>query len=141
PAAPCWRAPASPGGAPPSICACDGVGGVRLLFATDPHGNEAAYDGLVACARERDVDAVVLGGDLLPLGGGDRLTRQLTFAREWLPAWLERVRAACGARVCAILGNDDWACCAPHLEALEGLTLLHGRAAPLDGRLSIAGYP
>jgi uncharacterized protein len=116
-----------------------------LLFATDPHGNVAAYEGLLERARALDVDALVLGGDLLPLphGSGDRVRQQLTFTREWLPGWLRRLRAACRARVFGIFGNDDWACCAPHFEALaqeELLTPLHGRAVPLDGARSIAGY-
>lgn len=114
---------------------------MRLLFATDPHGNQTAYDDLLLRARDLDVQTLVLGGDLLPLAhGGDRLAAQLRFAREWLPAWLARARAQ-GARVFAVLGNDDWACCAPHLERLDGLALLHGRAAPLDEGRWIAGYP
>lgn len=114
----------------------------RLLFATDPHGNDAAYEELLARAHDLGPDAVILGGDLLPLPrGGDRLRQQLAFAREWLPGWARRVRSASGAAVFAILGNDDWACCAPHLERAEGLTLLHGRAAPLGPDLWIAGYP
>ncbi|MCO5172141.1 MAG: metallophosphoesterase [Planctomycetes bacterium] len=117
---------------------------MKLLFATDPHGNQAAYDDLLARARGLDVQTLVLGGDLLPLAhGGDRLAAQLRFAREWLPGWLERARAQ-GARVFAVMGNDDWACCAPHLARLEreGLfALLHGRAAPLDEARWIAGYP
>lgn len=113
----------------------------RLLFATDPHGNDSAYDALLARAGDLDVQTLVLGGDLLPMAhGGDRLAAQLRFVREWLPAWLARARAQ-GARVFAVMGNDDWACCAPHLERLDGLTLLHGRAAPLDEGRWIAGYP
>lgn len=112
-----------------------------LLFATDPHGNVTAYEALLERAAERAVDAIVLGGDLLPLphGAGDRVRRQLAFVREWLPGWLRRAPAP----VFAIFGNDDWACCAPHLEALgeQGLlTPLHGRAVSLDEDLSIAGY-
>lgn len=116
-----------------------------LLFATDPHGNTAAYEALLERARALDVDAIVLGGDLTPLphGGGDRVRKQLAFVREWLAGWLRRVRDGQRARVFAILGNDDWACCVPHLERLaaEGLVVpLHGLAVPLDERRWIAGY-
>lgn len=121
------------------------MGDVRLLFATDPHGNTAAYEDLLARARERDARTLVLGGDLLPLphGSGDRVRAQLTFVKEWLRAWLVRARDEVGARVLAILGNDDWACCVPHLARLEAeglVTALHGKAVALDGGRWIAGY-
>jgi Icc-related predicted phosphoesterase len=116
-----------------------------LLFATDPHGNTAAYEALRERARALDVDAIVLGGDLTPLphGGGDRVRKQLAFVREWLADWLRRVREGQRARVFAIFGNDDWACCAPHLARLadQGLVVpLHGQAVPLDDERWIAGY-
>ena len=119
----------------------------RILFATDLHGNAPSYTRLWALAAEEAVDAVVLGGDLLPLPLGQKvgaITIQRDFAHGPLADGLRGLHAALpGVRVFGLLGNDDWVCCLPQMDALveEGLLLLlHEQAHRLDEARWIAGY-
>ncbi|MBI4566150.1 MAG: metallophosphoesterase [Planctomycetes bacterium] len=117
-----------------------------LLFATDLHGNRAAYGRLLDYALARGVDAVVLGGDITPLPPheGERVRPQ----REFLETFLRRqlrdfssLQSKC--RVWLLMGNDDWACNMDVLEALERenlCRLLHLRAQPFLDDFWIAGY-
>lgn len=102
-----------------------------LLFATDLHGNRAAYDRLFSL----EADAIVLGGDLLPYPlkrGGDLLELQRRFVGDYLAAKM-------ATRPCYwIPGNDDWASVLGPLE--ETGRALHGRLLPFLDGLSIAGY-
>jgi Icc-related predicted phosphoesterase len=102
-----------------------------FVYASDLHGNVAAYEALFAL----QADAVVLGGDLLPYPlhvGGDILAVQREFVEGYLFGKLAE-------RPCYwILGNDDWGCL---LTILEGKgTSLHGRVVPFLDGYSIAGY-
>lgn len=102
-----------------------------FVYASDLHGNRAAYDRLFAV----EADGVVLGGDLLPYplrSGGDLLAAQRRFVAEYLADKL-------ASRPCWwIPGNDDWETVLPPLEA-KG-TPIHNRAAPFLDGFSIAGY-
>ena len=101
-----------------------------IVYASDLHGNQDAYEKLFSLEAE----AVVLGGDLLPYplkAGGDLLGLQRKFA-VWLAALFD-------TRPCFwILGNDDWAAMLPILEG-HG-TSIHNRAVPFLDGLHIAGY-
>lgn len=102
-----------------------------VLFATDLHGNRAAYDRLFSL----EADAIVLGGDLLPYPlkqGGELLEIQSKFVRTYLA---EKMKT----RPCYwIPGNDDWEAAVAPLEASG--TALHGRAVPFLDGYTIAGY-
>jgi Icc-related predicted phosphoesterase len=102
-----------------------------LLFATDLHGNRAAYDRLFSL----EADAIVLGGDLLPYPlkrGGDLLELQRRFVEDYLSAKM-------ATRACYwIPGNDDWASVLGPLE--KSGASLHGRSVPFLDGFSIAGY-
>ena len=39
---------------------------MKILFTSDLHGRKKLYDGLIRTCIEESVDAVILGGDLLP---------------------------------------------------------------------------
>lgn len=117
-----------------------------LLFATDLHGNSAAYEALLRRAGEIGVDAVVLGGDLLPLpnGGPDSIGSQRRFAEGKLRPLFEAFRHDHpDTRIFSILGNDDWLVCEEAFEAMEedGIAhSLHLRVWGLDDTHFIAGY-
>jgi Icc-related predicted phosphoesterase len=117
-----------------------------LLFATDLHGNTGAYEALLRRAADERVDAVVLGGDLLPLPDGltDPLGPQQRFVRGRLRPLFEAFRARRpDTRLFAILGNDDWAVCEEEFDAMEqeGIAVpLHLRVHALDAASWIAGY-
>jgi Icc-related predicted phosphoesterase len=106
----------------------------RCLFASDLHGRLDRYEKLLGLVEEERPAALLLGGDLLPAGGGD-------FLLEWLGPRLAGARARLGGsypRVLVILGNDDPRAEERALGELEGRGLLqhaHGR------RLHVAGVP
>jgi len=117
-----------------------------IAYASDLHGNAAAYEALFAA----EADAIVLGGDLLPMPrgtGGQLLEIQRRFAADYL---VRKLRS----RPCYwIPGNDDWAAVLPLLEGAgpsprrsgrgygrAGGTPIHGRAVPFLDGLTIAGY-
>jgi Icc-related predicted phosphoesterase len=113
---------------------------VQVLYATDVHGNRRAYEQLFQAAAERGVQAVVLGGDLLPKKGfiRDPITEQRQFVSRVLAPQLEALRAAAPAcEVLLILGNDDTRTAVPVLEELEQgglLRHLHGREHVVAGQ-------
>ena len=85
---------------------------MRALYASDLHGNEAAYVELFGRAVEAGVDAVILGGDLLPHphDPADLMGGQRAFAQGFLRPQLEALSTrAPQLRVLATPGNDDWA--------------------------------
>ena len=119
------------------------TGVTRILFATDFHGIRPAYDDLVQAARQRRPDAVVLGGDLLPLASpaDGAVEIQQRFVQEDLRTVFTDLRDL-GCSVYAINGNDDWAAAVEDLKGLadDGLCeWIHGRAIALTDDWSIAG--
>jgi Icc-related predicted phosphoesterase len=105
----------------------------RCLFASDLHGRLDRYEKLLGLVEEERPAALLLGGDLLPAGGGD-------FLLEWLGPRLAGARARLGGsypRVLVILGNDDPRAEERALGELEGRGLLqhaHGRRLDVGGR-------
>jgi len=101
------------------------------VFATDLHGNRAAYDQLFSLKA----DAVVLGGDLLPYPlkrGGDLLELQRKFVADYLAEKF-------ATRPCYwVPGNDDWETVLWPLA--DGGLAIHRRAVPFLDGYSIAGY-
>jgi len=113
---------------------------VKLLFFTDIHGNRDVYLEGFALAEARGA-AVLLGGDLMPdpFGHPDpvALYREEAgfFAAEF---------AKLSKPVYLVYGNHDYTLSLPPLEPLEAAgrcRILHGKAAPLEPDLWIAGYP
>jgi Icc-related predicted phosphoesterase len=119
---------------------------MKILFATDLHGNRRAYTQLFEEAPERGADALVLGGDMLPKKGfvRDTLSGQRAFIRQWLRPEVEGFRAANpDTRLFWMFGNDDWAVNRDLLEEMEREGLaewIHGRALRLTADLWLGGY-
>jgi Icc-related predicted phosphoesterase len=117
-----------------------------LLFAADFHGNAASYDAAFEKAVWAPADAVILGGDLLPLPtrAGDPFLGQKEFAEEWLAPRIRTFRKEHPEiQIFGLLGNDDWAGCIGVLEALEeegAMSLLHMKSHKINGDHAIAGY-
>lgn len=101
-----------------------GLNRFTILYATDPHGSESAYERLFKEAVHSAANAVVLGGDLTPHSDP---RGQGLFLREWLRPALARFRERNPAiRVFGLLGNDDWIANLTDFIALERDELLFG---------------
>lgn len=77
---------------------------MRILYASDLHGHEAKYGKILKHAVRQKIDAVILGGGLLP-GRDPLIQRQATFCR-WLRDWMYTITQN-SIHVIYILGNDD----------------------------------
>jgi Icc-related predicted phosphoesterase len=118
---------------------------MRLVYATDLHGDPDAYAALAALARRERAQAVLLGGDLFAYSR--EAAPQLAFAAGPFRDFLRRLRAA-RTPVVAIPGNDDRAAAVAYLHALAAAGLL--RLADLRpqrladdgaGAVAVVGYP
>jgi len=119
---------------------------MRLLFSSDLHGNIPLYEELLRLAVEEGADAVILGGDLLPLKGPfyQRIREQIEFVSSYLGPALEDFRSLYPHKSFYLLhGNTDWLPAVRLLEqfAQTGLFhFLHGTIHPVGGSYRIAGY-
>jgi uncharacterized protein len=106
---------------------------MRMLAASDIHGNHETYHWLASLARNRDVQLLVLAGDLLGFAEG--------FDK------IEDAQAADAGRITAILGdlpvpvyyimgNDDWVDLQPSDQQFSSL---HGKRIDLHG-FNFVGY-
>jgi Icc-related predicted phosphoesterase len=123
---------------------------MRLLYSSDLHGNGVLYQELLDLAVERQADAVVVGGDLLPREIA--LSQAITTQRAWVSAELRPLleqfrRRSPTSGVYLLAGNDDWAAAIAALDELERAGLarpLHERVYRLEGEpmagLHLAGY-
>jgi Icc-related predicted phosphoesterase len=117
---------------------------MRFIFATDIHGNDRTYHSIFLAAEEEKVDAVVLGGDILPmpLTITGFTADQQTFITSVLRPMLEGFHKRSGCEVYLMPGNDDAASCADELESLErdGFAKYMNMRRHSFGDLYIFGY-
>lgn len=105
-----------------------------ILYTSDLHGSRTHYQEAFRLAAELGVRAVVLGGDLAPMG--DPSVQREFFDSFLIPLLRDRLGAPDAPEVHYIFGNGDWRANETRLEeaAIAKLHYLHGRAAPfLDG--------
>ena len=105
-----------------------------VLYTSDLHGSRSHYEAAFRMAADLGVRAVVLGGDLAPMG--DPAARREFFQTFLIPLLRERLASPGAPPVFYIFGNGDWRANETALEEarLTGLHYVHGRAAPfLDG--------
>ncbi|HYJ31597.1 MAG TPA: metallophosphoesterase [Candidatus Binatia bacterium] len=105
-----------------------------VLYTSDLHGSRSHYEAAFRMAGDLGVRAVVLGGDLAPMG--DPGAQRQFFQDFLIPLLRERLAAPGAPQVFYIFGNGDWRANEAVLEEsrLPGLRYVHGGAAPfLDG--------
>jgi Icc-related predicted phosphoesterase len=111
---------------------------MKLLYATDLHGNRLLFDKLFSAARQEKADAVIIGGDLAPHYHGT-LPEVTDFQRNFL---ISILKSFIGFDVYIMMGNDDLRINMDVLEKAEDdgvLHLLSQKVYKLDG-FSLAGY-
>ncbi len=117
-----------------------------IVYTSDLHGIKDLYAGLFELAEQKEAQAVIIGGDMLPIHGPFQYSLQ--EQKDFIFAYLEpTIRAflaqAPRATVYAMLGNDDWQANNTHLRNLEGngiLQLLHAQKHDLGGGYDLIGY-
>jgi Icc-related predicted phosphoesterase len=106
---------------------------MRILASADVHGSRSVYDWLLRAAREHEVEAIVLAGDLLGcLDGFDTPEDAQRHEAELLTDLLDRA----GVSILYIMGNDDLV----ELNAdSDRVQSIHGRCVDC-GRFAFVGY-
>jgi Icc-related predicted phosphoesterase len=120
---------------------------MKLVYATDMHGDSGAYEALATLASGEEADVVLLGGDLFAYSR--EAAPQLTFAEGPFRRFLTTLATA-AIPVLAIPGNVDRPATIARLREFEyhgWLQLLglqpYRLALPRDGAetLDVVGYP
>lgn len=117
-----------------------------IVYTSDLHGNKELYEELLELAEKRKVQAVIIGGDMLPVHGPlqQSLLEQQDFICSYLePRFREFLSRAPQTTIYAMLGNDDWQTSYAHLRALAEkgiLRLLHGQKHDLGDGYELIGY-
>ncbi|MEK6546048.1 MAG: metallophosphoesterase [Nitrospinota bacterium] len=119
---------------------------MKILYTSDLHGRIGFYQQLLKLTKKEKVDAVVIGGDILPAEGyfEDPIEIQRSFINNSLRPFLKGFKRVCPRiRIYIMMGNDDWAINMPLFEEMERnkiLHLLHKRVYRLKGDFFLAGY-
>src|SRR3989338_11511028 len=79
----------------------------KIIYTSDLHGNKSMYERLVKRASEKDIDAVVIGGDLCPRGGST-LKETVSIQRDFLEKFMIPLFSRLDKDVFLIMGNDDF---------------------------------
>ena len=117
-----------------------------VVYTSDLHGNHELYSELFELAEERGAQAVIIGGDMLPLQGSFQysLLEQKEFVFAYLaPKLRDFLSKAPQVIIYAMLGNDDWGASSTHLRELEEqdmLRLIHGQKHVLSDGYELIGY-
>lgn len=117
-----------------------------IIYTADLHGIKDLYVELFELAEQKKAQAVIIGGDMLPIHGPFQysLQEQKDFIFAYLePTIRDFLSKAPQASIYAMLGNDDWQASNTHLLNLgeKGiLRLLHAERHPLGGGYHLVGY-
>ena len=117
-----------------------------VVYTSDLHGNKELYSELFELAEKKRAQAVIIGGDMLPIGGSFQysILVQKNFIFSYLgPKFRGFLSKTTQATIYAMLGNDDWGASNAHLKNLEGqgiLRLIHGQKHALGDSYELIGY-
>jgi Icc-related predicted phosphoesterase len=117
-----------------------------VVYTSDLHGNKENYQELFELAEQRKAQAIIIGGDMLPIHGPFKysLQEQQNFIFSYLEPKIRDFRSrAPQTTIYAMLGNDDWQASNVHLGTLVAkgtLRLLHGEKHELGSGYELVGY-
>ena len=117
---------------------------MNCIYCSDLHGSRVLYNKLGDIVFRKNIDVIIIGGDLCPYAHGElsqAIEGQKAFLDGFLNDWLSAL-AKKKVRVLLLMGNDDFRCNMPVLEGMEkeGIAaLLHNKKQQL-GEFSVVGY-
>lgn len=120
---------------------------MRILFAADIHVNPDHLGKLIQVSLDRNADALIIGGDIVPhdLPGAhamDMLEAQAIYLESELIPGLNQLKASRDIEIFLDFGNDDFMATRRLLEPYQGklLHLLHMQVHALTPHVDVAGY-
>jgi len=113
----------------------------KIIYTSDLHGNKSMYERLVKRASEKDIDAVVIGGDLCPRGGST-LKETVSIQRDFLEKFMIPLFSRLDKDVFLIMGNDDFRINECVLESSKNKNpkYIHKKSVKITKKYFIAGY-
>src|SRR3989338_1575946 len=79
----------------------------KLLYTADLHGNREYYKKLIKKAKDAEIKAVIIGGDLCPRSAGT-LEQAINHQKEFLINFFIPELSKIKKDVFVIMGNDDF---------------------------------
>jgi len=118
---------------------------MTFLFTSDLHGKPAHYQEISEIVKRNEIDAIILGGDLLPRRGHGKNSLQIqkNFICCELTAFFESIKKV-GVSVFTSFGNDDWAATRFLFQDLEDrnlIQMLNPKPLYIAGDVFLLGYP
>ena len=119
---------------------------MKMLYTSDLHVNEGHYQRLLDLQRNKRIDCIIIGGDLIPNrpGSHDRIHNQRDFIKQFLYPYISKLKSTePNLDIYLMMGNDDIAANMDLLEGMEKegiINLLHKRHHVLDAELHLVGY-
>ncbi|MCH8003997.1 MAG: metallophosphoesterase [Nanoarchaeota archaeon] len=111
----------------------------KILYTADLHGNKEFYKKLIEKAKDAEIKAVVIGGDLCPKGGStveDGVAVQREFLERFFIPELSKLKKD----IFFIMGNDDFRVNETILkEQNNNLKYIHKKRFSLSSK-NIVGY-
>lgn len=120
---------------------------MRFLFTSDIHASYDHFFSMLEIAEKKSVDAVVIGGDIVPhylpdFDDKDILNAQASYlGKIFIPA-IKKFKAKFGTEFYLDMGNDDFISGRKLLENRQEkiFKLLHMQIHPFSDKVDIVGY-
>lgn len=116
---------------------------MRIIYATDLHGNPDAYERFLKEAGKKKIEAVIIGGDIGPVGFmGFFIQAQRDFLEIYLLPRFRKFKKETGKTPFIMMGNDDFRVNMDVLERAEKkgiLKLMSQKVHKLNG-FQLVGY-
>jgi Icc-related predicted phosphoesterase len=119
---------------------------MKILYTSDLHGNDKLYKELIQLTENESIDAVIIGGDLLPLKGmyNDSLRIQKDYINNNLFNFFSKIKNKTQSPVFIIFGNNEWAASYTSFKELEKDNLckiIDEKPYSIKEDLFLIGYP
>ena len=81
---------------------------MKILYTSDLHGSQPLYNELASKIHANNIDALIIGGDLMPRKGHDinSLVQQRDFIKGELSDFLHSMHSLLKQHVYIIFGNN-----------------------------------
>lgn len=113
----------------------------KILYASDLHGNKDFYNKLIKKAKEKEIQALIIGGDLAPKSPGT-LEQAVNYQKEFFENFFIPQLSKLNKPVFFIMGNDDFRANGPIFKKLNkrsNLKYIHQEKSPFSDK-AIVGY-
>ncbi|MFH2011339.1 MAG: metallophosphoesterase [Pseudomonadota bacterium] len=119
---------------------------MKILYTSDLHADEKHYQRLLELQKDKNIDCLIIGGDLIPHTHGihNLIENHRDFIKQFLYPYMSKLKTTKpNLGIYLMMGNDDTAVNMDLLEDMERegiINLLHKRHHILDAEIHLVGY-